>query len=260
MKEIDLSYNGVRIRLPYAVPGCFYTTYLFGEYDSLHVKPGDIVLDAGANIGDFTVLAARRAGKSGRVVAIEPNVYSRELLAHNLAKNGLHNVDIVNAFVSGSDGFVDLADVGSYSERYAGNGSAHRRVSKQTIDGILESLGVSKPNILKMDIEGEEADALQGQHFLSNLRELCVEVHGREKEDAVTSTLVSEGFKLRLVDWKLMLGHLAQSGPIGISKLLEAEMKTHGYLTRFAATALVHSHSGPGSALRSHKVYYGTRF
>ena len=57
-----------------------------------HLRPGGVFVDVGANVGVFTVMAARMVGPSGRVIAIEasPRVYP--YLAHNVRTNGLENV------------------------------------------------------------------------------------------------------------------------------------------------------------------------
>ncbi|MDG6999789.1 MAG: FkbM family methyltransferase, partial [Nitrososphaerota archaeon] len=57
-----------------------YATYIAGEYDFLDINDDDIVIDAGANIGDFTLKAARDAEL---VIAIEPNPDTLELLKFN---------------------------------------------------------------------------------------------------------------------------------------------------------------------------------
>jgi len=257
MAEVDLVYSGLTIRLPRQEPGCFYTTCLLGEYDRLRIRPGDIVLDAGANVGDFTVLAAKKAGKSGVVVAVEPNALSRGFLLYNVKCNGLTNVKVVDSFISGSEGFVGIEDFGTYSERSDRTGNRQER--QQTIDDILESLSLPRLDILKMDIEGEEVNALRGQRFLATLRELCVEVHGGTSEHVVLEILKSEGFDLQPIGWRTKLGKLVRSGIPGAWTVLGTEIRTHGYASRFVTSAMMNRSSGAGRALTGNKVYYGTR-
>ncbi len=73
------------------------------------VSPGDRVLDAGANIGYFTLLAAARVGSSGRVYAFEPEPANYRLLTHNVALNGFEDrVSCCEAALSESAGSAQL--------------------------------------------------------------------------------------------------------------------------------------------------------
>ena len=65
------------------------------DYFSLvNIKPGDVIVDVGANIGIFTVIASKLVGSHGRVVAIEPNSESAKRLERNIALNSLNNVTV----------------------------------------------------------------------------------------------------------------------------------------------------------------------
>ena len=69
------------------------------------LHPGDTFIDVGANIGYFTVLAARRVGDTGRVYAFEPHPDARAHLAANLARNGVaHRVEICSDALSDVEG------------------------------------------------------------------------------------------------------------------------------------------------------------
>lgn len=59
------------------------------------LRPGDIFIDIGANIGYFSVLAARLVGPTGRVFAFEPVPPTVERLRHNIKINGVNNITIV---------------------------------------------------------------------------------------------------------------------------------------------------------------------
>ncbi|ACR41616.1 class I SAM-dependent methyltransferase [Saccharolobus islandicus] len=63
------TYGKTRIEIPRGYEYVYYATFIAGEWDFLKVKKEDIVLDAGAFIGDFTVKVARKAKE---VVAVEP--------------------------------------------------------------------------------------------------------------------------------------------------------------------------------------------
>src|ERR1035437_3567146 len=74
---------------------------LYGEFSDPEVdvmaktvKPGDTVIDVGANVGALTVAMAKLVGPNGRVIAFEPQPETAALLERNAAQNGLDNVEI----------------------------------------------------------------------------------------------------------------------------------------------------------------------
>ena len=84
---------------------------LYGEWcdDELHIlgqilKPGDVVVDAGANIGTHTVAFAQAVGPNGLVVAFEPQRLVHQSLCGNIALNGLTNVTTLLAAVGAARG------------------------------------------------------------------------------------------------------------------------------------------------------------
>jgi Protein-L-isoaspartate(D-aspartate) O-methyltransferase (PCMT) len=70
------------------------------------LRPGDVFVDVGANVGYFTVLASRLVGESGRVVAIEPSPLANSVLRRNVSDNGGENVRVENVAVWDSSGEV----------------------------------------------------------------------------------------------------------------------------------------------------------
>jgi hypothetical protein len=93
---------------------------LLGVYAGIPIESGFTVLDIGAHIGCFTVLAAKRAS---RVFAVEPIASNFDLLTKNIALNDLSNVKAVRAAVgSGSSPTVQIYSSGSLSSAYFENG------------------------------------------------------------------------------------------------------------------------------------------
>lgn len=77
---------------------------LYGAYEPYQVDvlrsvvaPGDVVVDAGAHVGLYTLWASRAVGRSGRIVAFEPDPDNRRLLERTLAVNRVENVDVEGA-------------------------------------------------------------------------------------------------------------------------------------------------------------------
>lgn len=127
------------------------------------LKPGMTVVDVGANIGYYTLLAARRVGPKGRVLAFEPDPVNYGLLRKNLEVNGYRNVALVNQALSNKKGkaklYLNPANRGDH--RVYDSGDGRRSVTIRT--AILDSfIGKKKVDLIKMDIQGAEALALAG--------------------------------------------------------------------------------------------------
>lgn len=134
-----------------------------------HLKPGDIVLDVGANGGLYTVMAARAVGDTGHVYAFEPGTRALEVLRHNVAINGLKNVTIIPAAVSNSTGqasFAVAADSALSSLADIGRGEQKIRawttVDTIRLDDAVERYQIPHVSFIKVDVEGAEKLVFEG--------------------------------------------------------------------------------------------------
>ena len=137
------------------------------------VKEGDIVLDLGANIGYFTLLATRLVGNKGKVYAFEPEPTNYSLLTKNIELNGYDNVIPEQKAVSNVKGMTKLflsdKDTGAHTLRqhHAEREFATKQLGKfvevesVVLDEYFEDREQSI-NVIKMDIEGAEMAALSG--------------------------------------------------------------------------------------------------
>ncbi|MDP3897839.1 MAG: FkbM family methyltransferase [Mesorhizobium sp.] len=123
-------------------------------------KPGDVFVDIGSNIGLYALPMARRAGASGRVVAIDANPLMARRLAWNATASGLDNVAIFACAVADREGSGSLNirknDVAIVSVEEEAGGS----VPIRTLASILDEAKVQHIHGLKIDIEGHEDKAL----------------------------------------------------------------------------------------------------
>ncbi len=160
--EIDVSYGLDR----YAYfAGRYYdlATQLFLRQA---VRPGDTVLDVGANIGMVSLLASRLVGPSGRVISFEPNLAVFERLERHVASNGVSNVTLHRMGLSDEDGELQLFMPGEHdvSASFAPGDADAVPLCVSPIrrgDDVLD-IPADKPVLMKMDVEGFERRALTG--------------------------------------------------------------------------------------------------
>lgn len=137
-----------------------YQSKLFLKY----IKKGDIVVDIGAHIGYYTLLAAKKVGKRGHVYAFEPDSKNYSLLTKNLRENGYENVTLVHAAVSDKVGSVNLyvheTNTGDHSIVRGMRNTKKVRVKTMSLDTYFKT----KPfiNVMKIDIQGAEDAAIRG--------------------------------------------------------------------------------------------------
>ncbi len=124
------------------------------------LRPAMRVIDLGANIGYYTMLAAAHVGPSGSVLAFEPDPANGALLARSVAANGFRNVTLVPCAAAGATAAVDLLLDDSNGRLVAAGTPGARRVQAVALDQLL---GPDHPvDLIKMDIEGAEGLALAG--------------------------------------------------------------------------------------------------
>lgn len=130
------------------------------------LKPGMTVADVGANIGLYAAIAARSVGPVGRVIAVEPEGRNCRFIHQTLELNHFKNVEVVQAAVSDTTGPGQLF---LNEENKADHRIFDRKSSRSAVpvdfyrlDDLLDKLAVKRVDVMKVDIQGAEAMALQG--------------------------------------------------------------------------------------------------
>src|SRR5882757_3800337 len=132
------------------------------------LAPGDVFYDIGANVGFFTLLGARLVGPSGRVVAFEPVPWCAHAVGRNIALNGFAHAQIRAEAVGAADGSARLLVVGEASWSHLESTGRHADVRDEidvtmvSIDGLVASGAIPPPDVLKIDTEGAELQAIEG--------------------------------------------------------------------------------------------------
>ena len=134
----------------------------------LHLlKAGRTFIDCGANVGYFSVQASGLVGRDGKVIAIEANPVTYELLVRNLEQNqfgipvhcalGSHSGEVELFVPSDGDVYSSLRADGlvKVSESFESV-----KVQSRTLDDVVESLGLERVDVVKIDVEGAELDVL----------------------------------------------------------------------------------------------------
>ncbi|HSS20307.1 MAG TPA: FkbM family methyltransferase [Pyrinomonadaceae bacterium] len=173
------------------------------EFLRARVKPGDLCIDVGANVGVYVLQFAHWSGPAGRVIAFEPNPGAGKVLERHVQMNNLSGrVEIVPAAVGEKSGAAILyaAEADGMSRLGAPNkelqGKTHEvKVPVGTLDEYCESNELI-PNWLFMDIEGFEIAALAGaRQLLESLRGklgVVVEMHPNVWDSANTTRARAE--------------------------------------------------------------------
>ena len=128
------------------------------------LRPGDTVLDVGANIGIFTLLAAKRVGGDGHVYAFEPIAKNVKSICAGIIGNGFTNISLIPVAASDSAGAVsmhptDISSNGIVDVRASLPGDADMAPTNR-IDALLG--GITRLDVIKIDIEGYELRAWKG--------------------------------------------------------------------------------------------------
>ena len=178
---------------------------LYGEFSHLETtlfsqfaQPGMVVIEVGANVGAHTVSLARMVGPQGMVVALEPQRVIFQLLCANVALNGLFNVRTHQAAAGRKAGTLMVPPLDYAAENNFGGISLSSEAGGESVPVItLDSLALPVVHIVKIDVEGMEADVLAGarQLIARHRPVLYLENDRREKSAALIRQLDKLGYE-----------------------------------------------------------------
>lgn len=123
------------------------------------IKEGDVIIDAGANIGCYSHAFINKAGECGLLYAFEPSKESFECLQHNLGSK--HNVELFNSALSYKKGFCEVVrENNNVGMNYVAETKNSEAIPVTTID----SLNLERVDFIKIDVEGDELNVLIGAY------------------------------------------------------------------------------------------------
>jgi FkbM family methyltransferase len=160
------------------------------EAIAANLGPGEVFVDVGANVGFFSLLAARIVGPSGQVFALEPVPENIEAIRDNARRNRFDNITIVPAAASDKVGSATLTlteHPGGAALSSAGappDAMGEIDVESVTIDSLVGDGRIRPPSLVKIDVEGAEEPVLSGMRSTleADAPRLIVEVDGPDDE------------------------------------------------------------------------------
>ena len=157
---------------------------------------GDVVVDGGAGFGETALVYAQQVGPEGRVVAVELEPSNLAIIERNLALNPelAARIEVVDGALWSSEGTeVSYGAMAGQSSVLGGGGASARSV---TVDG----LGLERVDVLKLDVEGAEAEALRGaaKTLERDRPRLEIAAYHRADDLSVLPELIPDAYALRL--------------------------------------------------------------
>src|SRR6266851_146417 len=201
----------IKLRMNAGESFTFFENLVRRDYltNGIKLGLGDTVMDIGANIGSFTVLAATVVGPFGRVVAYEPVPGCGRRLRDNIELNRLRNVTCYQAAVDGHAGILELfateksALSTSCIPRSENNDADKISVKALTIEQAFNDNGLEKLSLLKIDCEGSEYEIFETMtsQVACKIDQIAMEVHAvPNRSFGHLETLIrSLGFDLRTI-------------------------------------------------------------
>lgn len=178
-----------------------------------YLKKGDVFLDIGANIGYFSVIASAIVGKSGKVIAYEPDENNFRMLKKNIKVNALTNTIAFKAAISdySGRGYIYICEDNEGDHHIYDCGEGRERVGIDIVNGNDHIPEIAnRLDFIKIDAQGAEAHILKGMDKLiqSNRDHLSMVIefwpHGLKQSGASGEELLDSisgfNFDLFMID------------------------------------------------------------
>lgn len=169
--------NPVAVRGGTADASTFEKIFVWNEYDLDHPAGVKTIIDAGANIGLSAIFFANRF-PGARIIALEPQRDNFELLRRNVSPYS--QIVPLNAALWNEDTTLGLLNPDDRVDSYCfGSAATEQSVPAFTIPSLLARFGLDRVDVLKIDIEGAEADVFaERPGWVDRVRMFIVELHG----------------------------------------------------------------------------------
>jgi FkbM family methyltransferase len=208
-KAIEIDYRGKTIFFPQGgryIPFIIDGIFVRNQYDVSDATIKDkIIIDAGANVGTFSILCAILGAK--KIYAFEPVIGSCEMIRQNAKANGFDNIEVINKALS------NVNTTSKIKMTYAGDGGASldannpgrvfQDVEVTTVDTFLNG---ERADFIKMDVEGNEEQVLGGalQTIRKYLPILSLSAYHKPTDKTVlpaTLLAIEKGYGIKLLSY-----------------------------------------------------------
>jgi len=185
------------------------TTKILTEY----IQNGWTILDVGSNIGYYALLESQLVGEKGKVIAIEPMPLNYSYLIKNIRLNKVKNVLPINCAISNKNGKIKMIKssysnwcsvfTGKIPEIIKNDNYSVIEIPTKTIDSIVKELHLKYVNLIRMDIEGHELEAIKGgiKTIKKYHPDLLIEIHtkylGKQGTKKLLNLLENEGYRIK---------------------------------------------------------------
>ena len=182
-----------------------YETYIQSRILTL-IPEGALVFELGSNIGQYTLLLSEKVGRTGRVIAIEPDLDNFAFLSFNCIKNQCQQVTLLHQAVADKEGiatfYKDTATGGRMGSLIRSFTASHyqgknEEVQVNTWNKLINEFGV--PDFVKVDVEGAEDLIFSADAQVQDKTIFFVEVRG-ETANSIFNKFHSLGFHIYMLE------------------------------------------------------------
>lgn len=200
-KDVFIKTNGVLFNCGRFIENCSIVCSYFEDYmkKELNVKEG-IFIDVGAHIGKHSIYVGRKLGQLGKVLSIEANKETADLLRYNIKLNNLNNVSAYEYVCSDKNGEIIFFK----DEFHTATNSIYKKNGKEGIKKVSVKLDYLFPNIknvklMKIDVEGAEDLVICGAKKIikNNKPKIIFEVWNENQLNLIKNRLLPYNYKIR---------------------------------------------------------------
>ena len=188
--------------------------YLRGQAETViqkileeRLREGMVFYDLGANIGLFSLLAARLVGSTGQVISFEPDPETAVRLERNIARNGYQNMTVIQGGVWSTTGTrrFKVADASSPDHgvgRLAAEDAGEKDIAVECVALDDIATKIAAPDAIKCDVEGAEIEVLLGakQILMEHKPWIVCELHSDDNRIAAGEILKQFNYRIETVD------------------------------------------------------------
>lgn len=223
--------------------------FCFQYYEHQYVKickrlipRGGIVMDVGANIGQYALLAAKLVGSEGYVYAFEPGESQLCKLRYNIALNALNNIDILPIAVGNDRGSysyypsscIDNQGRGSLIPDHTGNVRSTKpiQINMARLDDFCDERKIKKVDFIKIDVEGYDLEVLKGARNILLNNPLVAVMVELEDDNLKAMGIGANDIRRFMLDLKFHMYEVTGKGRLRKTSITEGIKSGNGFFIR----------------------------